>query len=139
MPASKKTPAMRMKSQKYAENIEKRGNVAKTLVSAAMVVLVHCPGRCGKGVPHGGLLSASALGACSCTRQSKKEYDYPVGPFVLALFVFVVIGSGKFFFSQCFEGTFHESAVSLLVPPYPLTPSAAVFQVLQAVRTGAPE
>ncbi len=28
--------------------------------------------------------------------QAKKDYDYPVGPMMLAFFVFVVIGSGMF-------------------------------------------
>uniref|UniRef100_A0AAY5L5R2 Stress-associated endoplasmic reticulum protein n=1 Tax=Esox lucius TaxID=8010 RepID=A0AAY5L5R2_ESOLU len=58
---------IRMANEKHSKNITQRGNVAKTLVRRSF--------------------------SSGCRPQEEK---YPVGPWLLALFVFVVCGSAIF-------------------------------------------
>lgn len=95
---SKTTPTMRLASKKHADNINKRGLVPKTLVRSHPLASPLCqPPLFFFQLP---TLPLFLLSHCVCTRliawQAKKDYDYPVGPMMLAFFVFVVIGSGTY-------------------------------------------
>ncbi|KAK7802645.1 hypothetical protein U0070_023591, partial [Myodes glareolus] len=110
---------IRMANEKHSKNITQRGNVAKTLVRRGR----RRPGRAGRtrGAERGGaggpraqcqasrpLLRGPAdwgtrlgSGGADCSAFSwaeralrPQEEKYPVGPWLLALFVFVVCGSG---------------------------------------------
>lgn len=73
------SPAIRRANQKFAGNVEKRG-----LITAERVCLQ----------------SSLLCSALTLLLQEKKQKDQlPVGPVVLGLFIFIVIGSGMMFFS----------------------------------------
>lgn len=72
---------MHLKNKKSGKNIYKRGNVKKSLV---------------------------VIYFCRFLKVQKKEDDMPIGPVLLGLFLFVVVGSGKDFedlvsFQYCLE------------------------------------
>ncbi|KAK6315220.1 stress-associated endoplasmic reticulum protein 2 isoform X1 [Coregonus clupeaformis] len=69
---------IRMANEKHSKNITQRGNVAKTLVRLSF--------------------SSGCVGSIIRRKevQRPQEEKYPVGPWLLALFVFVVCGSAIF-------------------------------------------
>ncbi|XP_011487923.1 stress-associated endoplasmic reticulum protein 2 isoform X1 [Oryzias latipes] len=81
---------IRMANEKHSKNITQRGNVAKTLKASAEL----------------SLRTAVMSSRCESRLHQKanvenwekrpQEEKYPVGPWLLALFVFVVCGSAIF-------------------------------------------
>ncbi|XP_014020463.1 stress-associated endoplasmic reticulum protein 2 isoform X1 [Oncorhynchus tshawytscha] len=67
---------IRMANEKHSKNITQRGNVAKTLVRRRF--------------------SSGCVGSIVRRKERPQEEKYPVGPWLLALFVFVVCGSAIF-------------------------------------------
>ena len=60
---------MREKSETYAKNIDKRGNVPNSLTVSLLILL---------------------------SIKQKKESKFPVGPALLGFFLFIVVGSAIF-------------------------------------------
>jgi hypothetical protein len=78
---------IRMANEKHSKNITQRGNVAKTSVRGAAGPGVRA-GR-GHGVPVHLNPGSSRL------QRNAPEEKASVGPWLLALFIFVVCGSGE--------------------------------------------
>lgn len=66
---------MRIASEKYNQNVNSRGNVPKSVVVSS------------EG--HGGIVFILS------SLQKPDEEKSPIGPYVLAFFIFVVCGSGE--------------------------------------------
>lgn len=88
---------MRLANEKHSKNVHTRGNVPKTLVSAVFCDRV-CFKRRGRFIRCVSLAMWYSMFFNAIFPSSQKPQDekYPVGPALLALFIFVVCGSGKY-------------------------------------------
>lgn len=105
MPAKQR---MRLANEKHSQNVHTRGNVPKTLVSDLFFDCLIFK-RCGLCVFVFRLQYdiSSFSNAILSYPQKPQDEKYPVGPALLALFVFVVCGSGKNdFFLDCYKKQF---------------------------------
>lgn len=73
---------IRMANEKHSKNITQRGNVAKTSVRGA-------------GAGGGAGRRGAVRNAMLCPQRTAPEEKASVGPWLLALFIFVVCGSGE--------------------------------------------
>ena len=85
---------MRIASKKHSQNVNTRGNVPKSLsVSVSLCIYTTYDALRRKGVVSFYTLFDHVHN--NLYRQKVEEDKSPIGPYLLALFVFVVCGSGK--------------------------------------------
>ena len=75
---------MRIASKKHSQNVNARGNVPKSLAVS----------HCTPATPVSSLLCCVCVVVCVFRPQKAEDDKSPIGPYLLAFFVFVVCGSG---------------------------------------------